>query len=76
MSASRMGIVHVSCDDWNALYIDGKLFREGHSIHMEDWFDAIETLTGGRPQSVEADDEWLLALGSYPKALADVKETP
>lgn len=46
----------VTSDDWQAIYIDGQKFREGHSIHTYEWVN----LTSKGPYDVSIysiDDE-------------------
>jgi hypothetical protein len=65
-------VVFVGCDgeDWEGLYIDGKLYVEGHSISVKDLLDSLDI-----PYSnVECDDAWLDKKGCLPKLLKDVKE--
>lgn len=70
-----MIITAVFGDDWNALYLDEKLFWEGHSIPMWAWVDAINEAAGPEPVEARewfADIDWLVSVGRYPKSLDDV----
>lgn len=44
-----------NCDDWQGLYIDGKLITEGHSISLRDFADAV----GVEYDRVEVSTAWL-----------------
>ena len=57
-------------DDWEGVYIDGKLFEEGHDA---DWLRVLEHLGHRIADSIYADTEWLQARGSLPKDIKDVK---
>lgn len=37
--ANKHKLALVTSDDWQAIYIDGHKFREGHSIHVYEWAD-------------------------------------
>jgi hypothetical protein len=55
--------------DWEGLFIDGKLVREGHSLH---WSHVLEAL-GIEYDSFDADEDWMYEHGSFPDDLKDVK---
>ena len=73
-------IQFVHADDWEGLYIDGKLILEGHSLSAVDVLDAIwEHRTPGfglRVTSYEAhdaDEDWMFTQGTLPVDFEDVK---
>lgn len=60
-------------DDWEGIYIDGKLVSEGHS---HDTVEAIKLALKHTITSVEtkyADSKWLDDEGNLPTDLRDVK---
>jgi len=56
-------------DDWEGLYIDGKLVTEGHAITVEEFAEII----GVEFNESFADIDWLQEEGSLPEKLEDVK---
>jgi hypothetical protein len=67
--------VYVLGDDWVALYVNGKLVDQGHSLSVRDIFDAIEKAGGviTRTAQVECDEDWLMIRGDYPPTLREVR---
>ena len=63
-----MKVTFVSGDDWQGLYIDGELKREGHSLAARD----VLELLGVRCDYVTADQQWLEESGDLPRRLSDV----
>ncbi|NOQ49755.1 MAG: hypothetical protein GQ553_03725 [Nitrosomonadaceae bacterium] len=57
-------------NDWEGLYIDGKLVLEGHVIRK----DEMLTILGINYTEVEAAEGWLESCGCLPKNLSDVEE--
>jgi hypothetical protein len=60
-------------DDWEGIYIDGKLMAEGHSIKLA---VGIAMAIEHRPRGITTvfcDLDWLHDEGNLPQALADVK---
>jgi len=57
-------------DDWEGLYIDGKLVLEGHRVRRDEMF----TMLGIDYTEVEAAEGWLESRGTLPKNLSDVEE--
>jgi hypothetical protein len=49
-------------DDWEALYIDGKLIKEGHRLTAEDILDTMEVMR----EYYEVSSEW-----SYENSMPD-----
>lgn len=68
-----MKIVYVKSDcDWEAVYVDGKLFQENHRICMDNvlWFVVGKTLDSYIAEW--ADTVWLEEAESFPENLDDV----
>lgn len=61
-------ITFVKGDDWEGLYINGKLIKEDHSLHVEDVLEAV----GVKVDTLHADCEWLWDQGSLPDKLDEV----
>lgn len=64
-------ITFVEGDDWRGIYVDGKLYVEGHSWPMIDTVAAIKK-AGGKAEIVYADLTWLASEGSLPDDLSSV----
>ncbi len=50
-------MVRPECGDWEALYMDGKLIAEGHSLRAYDVLDAIANVFPNRYVYKEIPDE-------------------
>jgi len=59
----------VYADDWEGLYINGKLVMEEHSLSTASIFEAL----GVEYDLFEADVEWLADRGNLPPKFEDVK---
>jgi hypothetical protein len=57
-------------DNWQGLYIDGKLVDEHHRLEVSDVLKHL----GIECEDIRADDEWLEDRGTLPKKLKDVKQ--
>jgi hypothetical protein len=55
-------------DDWEGLYIDGKIAVQDHKLRVEDVLDAL----GICAESVTCDYDWLFDQGYLPSDLKDV----
>lgn len=55
-------------DDWEGLYLDGKLVEEGHSLDARMTLEAV----GYDVKTMEADAEWLTDRGRLPDKLDEV----
>lgn len=64
----RKDIAFVKGEDWCALYLDGKLVKENHSLGPEEVLDEL----GLSYQIIEA-TEYLYEAGSAPDDLQEVK---
>lgn len=62
-------VVFVSGDDWEGLYIDGKLVLENHSLEPRQVLDKL----GIKYERRDADAEWLADTGNLPQDLKDVE---
>jgi len=68
-------ILFVYGEDWEAVYLGNALFRQGHAITPEDWFDLISHITKGglkingfkKIEVVDPDGE----LFRYPESFSD-----
>lgn len=50
-------LVRPECGDWEALYMDGKLIAEGHSLRVMDVLDAVSNVFPNRVSYKEVSDE-------------------
>lgn len=57
-------------DDWVGIYVDGELRRESHSIQEE---DAVQCVTGQKPQTVWTFNEEFWDSGSCPTTWNEVE---
>jgi hypothetical protein len=62
-------VTFVDGDDWEGLYIDGKLDTEGHHVRIDD----LLRLLGIDGQQIYADDAWLAERGNLPENLDEVQ---
>lgn len=60
---------YVMGDDWDGLYTEGKLVREGHSFSVRHLFEWL----GVDVDIVVADLNWLGERGNLPEDLKDIK---
>lgn len=65
---STKKIVFVTADDWEGLYVDGKLRFENHSIRPYNIAQVLEDC-----EVISCDEEWLEERGFLPENLGDVK---
>lgn len=63
-------VLATNYDDWEGLYINGKLALEGHRICKDEMF----TILGINYTEVETAEGWLESRGCLPKDLSDVEE--
>lgn len=61
-------VMYARGDDWEAVYIDGVLASQGHSIN---WMHVIEEL-GCNAYTQEVDYEWLDEQGEFPEDMNEV----
>ena len=63
-------VMHITSDDgYQAVYIEGELVDQGHSI---DWMYVIGQL-GCNTYRNQADEEWLEEQQSFPSSIQEVK---
>ena len=55
-------------DNWEGIYLDGKLIDQGHTI---DWYTVLTQHFECYVALEEADDEWLSEEGALPNDLVD-----
>lgn len=58
-------------EDWEGLYINGKLTIENHSIRSSEVIKVLEA-HGMEAASIEVDDDWLMAVERMPEDADDV----
>jgi len=63
-------VTFVDGDDWQGLYLNGKLVEEGHCVRVDD----ILRRLGIACEQIYADDQWLAKRGSLPENRNDIKE--
>lgn len=54
---TKFTLVCPACGDWEALYMDGKLVAEGHSLRVMDVLDAIANVLPNKFIYKEISDE-------------------
>ena len=66
--------VIVNGDDWQGIFVDGKLISEGHSFSSYELLEIVkEHGAVGEFWSLEPDMDWLEDRGGLPDTLRDVK---
>lgn len=60
-------------DDWQGLYLNGILFTQGHSVHVNELGDIINK-NGGIHEYVanEVCFQWMGDMGHFPKFFIDI----
>jgi hypothetical protein len=69
---TKFTFVGSECGDWEALYIDGKIAAEGHSVSAIDVLDAIADILPNEVEIHGIPDE--VAEGGMPKSLSDLSD--
>jgi hypothetical protein len=67
-------LILCECDDWEGIYINGKLDYEGHRIHNGVWIDLIKKY-GAFSQKVESywvSEDYLHDRGNLPDKFEDI----
>lgn len=72
MTKIKFTFVTSECGDWQALYIDGVLAAEGHSISPRDVLDAISDILPNKVESYEISDR--IAEDGMPTNLSDLSD--
>lgn len=65
-----MNIAFVDGDDWQGLYLDGKLVLENHSLYSIEVLEALKI----KFKYIEADGDWMMENGHLPEKLSQVKK--
>jgi hypothetical protein len=73
IAAKKPSVVMIYGDDWQGLYIDGRLKTEGHKISVCDFATHVCDLGKFEFDGEDADQDWLEDRGSLPKNLSEVK---
>ena len=64
-----MNVIIASFDDWNGIYIDGKLMYENHSLHHRDVLEALNI----KYETIEV-DMMELDIGHLPNTVEELKK--
>ena len=67
--AQKPEVTLVRSDDWEGLYIDGKLAVEASSIQYREFAAKADV----NLKEVWANEDWLIDLGNFPENIKDVK---
>ena len=60
--------------DWTAMYMDGRLMAEGHTLDAHDVLDAISDMFPNNVSYAEISDETAEDLGNMPQNLDDIRQ--
>lgn len=60
-------------DDWEAIYVDGEVWRQGHDIRARDWLELLEQFGGVTTSERHVDTEQSHEMGCFPDLLKDVR---
>lgn len=72
MSETTADYVIARGDDWEGLYINGRLVTEGHSLKIEDILKEAQKQPPTNSAVRWVDIDWLQERGDLPKAIAKV----
>ena len=69
-----MKVVQAQGDDWNGLFIDGRLVMEDHQLKTKDIQAAMKAagVLGTEIKFKEVDMDWLWDVGSFPTDISEV----
>lgn len=69
-----MEVVQAMGDDWNGLFINGKLVMEDHHLKMKDVQAAMKAAgaLGVEIEFAEVDMDWMWEVGSFPSDISEV----
>ena len=67
-------IVKTEGGDWAAMYMDGRLMAEGHTLDAHDVLDAISDIFPNNVSYAEIPDEIAEELGNMPQHLYDLRQ--
>lgn len=62
-----------NCDDWEGIYINGKICIQDHSLSAEDVLIKLDKLGIINFYKYECSSEWLCNIGRYPENIQDVE---
>lgn len=60
--------------DWCAIYIDNKLYTEGHSIAVWEWLDILQNVDIQWTKQLEINGDWLEECGRFPTEFSSIPE--
>jgi hypothetical protein len=64
-------ITYVTSDEWEGIYVDGKLVCENHSLSIREFLE----YTGVECDRMDCDEDWMADHGHLPEDLAEVKKS-
>lgn len=74
----------LQCDDWEGLYINGKLVEEGHTLNQSEsrvkYFVNLSKQYNFNLEDMqelylyEDDEQWVMDIGSFPNNIHDFKD--
>lgn len=69
-----MKVVWAQGDDWNGLFINGKLAMEDHQLHPKSIQAVLKkhNALGVEVEFKEVDMEWMWEVGSFPTDISEV----
>lgn len=72
---TKFTLVYPESGDWEALYINGKLVAEGHSLSVQDVLDCIDNILPNEYKYITISDETAeLGMPQYISELDEVLE--
>ena len=69
-------VVIAKADDWEGVYIKGKLYTEGHEITKNDLIESLEKSGSLKKNSLSefyVNDKWIKNIGRLPKNINEVE---
>lgn len=63
-----------SSGDWCAIYIDNKLYTEGHSIAAWEWLHVMTKYDIKSAVQYEVNGDWLEMCGNFPERFEGIPE--
>lgn len=75
---SKVSVITCEAGDWTGLYLDGKLFSQGHSIPHFEWLQLLRKLGVETYEFYESDGQFGENLGvfggRFPQDIAEVEK--
>lgn len=67
-------LIYISSNhgDWCGIYLDDRLYTEGHSIPVWEWLEIIKTLLIDTTEQYEVDGDWVGWRGSFPQTFSEI----